>query len=122
MLVGVDPAAQTVLAGDELPHYVGREVDEALRDAVAEALDGRGHSRLTDATTALACARGSSVGEVAARAGFNLGVVLGELGRSADAVGAYEVLARYGDDPAPALREAVARAVTALRVAEEGAG
>jgi len=41
-LIGVDPAAQTVLAGGVLPEYLGREVDAALRDAVAAALEGRG--------------------------------------------------------------------------------
>jgi TolA-binding protein len=38
--------------------------------------------------------------------------VLGELGRSADALAAYQqVIDRYGDDPAPALREQVAKAL-----------
>ena len=54
--------------------------------------------------------------EVAAIAGNNLGVVLGELERSAEALAVYdEVVARYGEDPAPALREVVARAVSALQ-------
>ena len=61
--------------------------------------------------------------EQVAKALYNKGVELGALGRSADEMATYrEVLARYGDDPAPALREVVARAVTALRVAEDGAG
>jgi tetratricopeptide (TPR) repeat protein len=47
-----------------------------------------------------------------AEAGFALGVVLGELGRPSEAVAVYdEVLERYGDDPDPALREHVARAL-----------
>lgn len=37
-----------------------------------------------------------------AKALFNMGVLLGELGRSADAIAAYdEVVFRYGDDRAP---------------------
>ena len=81
--------------------------------AFAVAVAAYSHSRLKDAATALNRARESSVDEVAAVAGFNLGVVLGELGRSAEEVAVYdEVVARYGEDPAPALREQVA---TALR-------
>ncbi|MGH3833462.1 MAG: hypothetical protein ACRDRS_24010 [Pseudonocardiaceae bacterium] len=41
-LIGVDPAAQTILAGGVVPDYVGRTVDEVLRKAVAAALDGSG--------------------------------------------------------------------------------
>ena len=39
----------------------------------------------------------------------NVGIVLGELGRSEEAVGVFdEVVARFGDAPEPALREQVA--------------
>ena len=41
-LIGVDPAAQTILPGDVVPEYVGRVADDALREAVAAALDGSG--------------------------------------------------------------------------------
>ena len=41
-LIGVDRAAQSVLAGDVVPEYVGRAVDAALREAVAAALDSSG--------------------------------------------------------------------------------
>ncbi|MBV9163017.1 MAG: hypothetical protein JO281_16010 [Pseudonocardiales bacterium] len=41
-LVGVDPAAQTILSGGVVPDYVGRAADEAVRKAVAAALDGSG--------------------------------------------------------------------------------
>jgi hypothetical protein len=44
--------------------------------------------------------------EQVATALVNKGVVLGQLGRSADAMAVCEeVVARYGEDPAPALRE-----------------
>ncbi len=47
-----------------------------------------------------------------AEALFDLGVVLGELGRSEDAVAAYDqVIARYGDADSPALAERVAKAL-----------
>ena len=39
-LIGVDPAAQTVLAGGTVPEYVEREVDTVLRSAVEAALTG----------------------------------------------------------------------------------
>ena len=71
-------------------------------EAFAVALAAYSHSRLADAATAFTRARHSSIDELAALAGFNLGVVLGELGRSADAVAAYQqVVDRYGDDAAP---------------------
>jgi class 3 adenylate cyclase len=41
-LIGVDPAAQTVLAGDTVPEYVEREVDTVLRSAIEAALIGAG--------------------------------------------------------------------------------
>ena len=73
---------------------------------------------LDRAAAALDRARGSSTGQIAAVAGYNLGVVLGELGRSAEAVAAYDqVTGRYGDDPAPALRERVATALVNKGVA-----
>ena len=60
-------------------------------------------------------ARRSSVDEVAAIAGYNLGVVLGALDRSADAVAVYDdVVARFGDATEPFLCKAVAIARTAL--------
>ena len=76
--------------------------------AVAEAAYQFGF--LDKAATAFDRARGSSTGQIAAAAGYNLGVVLGQLGRSEEALAAYDqVLGRYGDDPA--LRERVARAL-----------
>ena len=46
------------------------------------------------------------------RAMVNLGILLGELGRSEKEVGVYhEVVARFGDAPEPALREQVAMAL-----------
>jgi hypothetical protein len=41
-MVGVDPAAQTILPGGQVPAYVGREVDAVLREAVAAGLQGVG--------------------------------------------------------------------------------
>jgi len=55
---------------------------------------------------------GSSTGQIAAVAGYNIGVILGVLGRLEEAVAAYDlVLDRYGGDPAPALRKQAARAL-----------
>jgi hypothetical protein len=43
---------------------------------------------------------------------LNKGATLGELDRSEEALAAYdEVVSRFGDDPAPALRELVAEAM-----------
>jgi tetratricopeptide (TPR) repeat protein len=65
---------------------------------------------LDEAATAFDRARGSSIGQIAAVAGNNLGIVLLQLVRREEAVAAYDqVLDRYGDDPA--LREQVARAL-----------
>jgi hypothetical protein len=62
--------------------------------------------------TALERARQSADSEIAARAGYNLGVVYRELGRSDDELAAYQrVIDDYGQDPAPALRERVALAL-----------
>jgi hypothetical protein len=41
-LIGVDQAAQTILAGGVVPEYVGRGADDAVREAVVAALAGRG--------------------------------------------------------------------------------
>ena len=61
------------------------------------------HSRLDDAAAALRRARDSSSPDLAAWAGVNLGVVLGELGRLQEALAAYQQLIDdYRDDPAPA--------------------
>ena len=63
------------------------------------------------ALQAFARARMSSA-EIAAVSGVNLGVVLGEMGRSEEGIEAYdEVLARFGDAPEAALREPVAKAL-----------
>lgn len=65
-------------------------------------------------------ARGSAVAQVAVPAGYNLGVVLGELERSGEAIEVYDqVLARFGDAIEPVLREAVDWALSARRQAEE---
>ena len=66
-------------------------------------------SRFEDTVAGFARVRESSIDELAASAGFNLGVVLGELDRSVEAIGAYEeVMARFGEAPEPVLREQVA--------------
>ena len=94
------------------PAWVAAIETATVVEAFAVGVAAYSHSRLKDAATAFTRARESSVDEVAAIAGYNLGVVLGELGRSAEAVTAYEeVVARYGEDPAPALRERVAKAL-----------
>jgi tetratricopeptide (TPR) repeat protein len=80
-------------------------------EASAVAIAAYQFGLLDEAATALDRARGSSTGQIATVAGYNLGVVLGELGRSEEAVAVYDqVLDRYGDDPAPALREVTERA------------
>jgi TolA-binding protein len=71
---------------------------------------------LDDAARALASAHRSSVDEVAAISGYNLGVVLGDLDRFEDAVAVYDdVVARFGDATESSLRQAVAIARTALK-------
>jgi len=65
---------------------------------------------LDEAATAFDRARGSSTRQIAANAGYSLGVILSELGRSEEAIAAYDrVAARYGDDPV--LHEQVAKAL-----------
>ncbi len=89
--------------------------------ATAVALAAYRCTRLEDAMAALARARDSSIDEVAATAGYNLGVVLGELGRFEQAIEVYnQVLARFTDAPEPALREVVARALSARQEIQEG--
>ena len=47
--------------------------------------------------------------KLAARAGFNLGVVLGKLGRGEDEIAAYsDLVRRFGEDQDPGVREQVA--------------
>jgi hypothetical protein len=74
------------------------------------------HARFDESADAFSRARKSAVDEVASLAGFNLGVVLGDLGRSEAAVGVYdEVVARYGDAPEPAHRPRSGRPRRACR-------
>ena len=69
-------------------------------------------SRFEDAMTGFARVRESSTDQLAATGGFNLGVVLGELGRPAEAISVFEeVVTRFADDPEPALCEVVAMAL-----------
>ncbi|MBV8541672.1 MAG: hypothetical protein JO364_09355 [Pseudonocardiales bacterium] len=90
--------------------------------AFAVGMAAYGWSRFEDAMTGLARARESSIDQVAVTAGYNLGAVLGELERSVEAIGVYdEVVARFADAPDPALREAVAWALSARQETEEGA-
>ena len=50
--------------------------------------------------------------DIRAMAGYNLGVALGHLGRSEDAIKVYDQVAtEYGTDPEPAIREVVAQAL-----------
>jgi len=84
--------------------------DPAQAAAVGDAAYAVG--RLEDAATAFARACESTDAEIGARAGSNLGVVLGGLSRFDDEIAAYlHVITRYGDDPAPALREQTANAL-----------
>jgi tetratricopeptide (TPR) repeat protein len=89
--------------------------------AMSVAISAFEYLRFTDAVTAFARARESSSAEVNATAGYNLGVTLGRLGRSAEAVAVFDdVVDRFGDDPA--LREQVARALVSkgVRLGELG--
>ncbi|WP_429420077.1 tetratricopeptide repeat protein [Nocardia sp. GAS34] len=71
-----------------------------------------GHARLTDTEAALTRARESSNPEIAASAGYNLGVALRQLDRPQEALAAYQrVVADHSDNPAPVVRELVARAL-----------
>jgi tetratricopeptide (TPR) repeat protein len=87
---------------------------DSARDAqaLAVATAAYEHARLEDARRALTRAKNSGLDEVAALAGYNLGVVLGDLERSEEAVAVYDdVVARFGDATEAALREHVAGAL-----------
>jgi hypothetical protein len=87
--------------------------------ALAVGTSAYGHSRLDHARRALVRARESTLDEVAAIAGFNLGVVLGELDRSEEAIGVYDdVVARFGEAPEPALREIATQVLRAQEDAD----
>jgi tetratricopeptide (TPR) repeat protein len=94
--------------------------EEAWTAALASARDAQALAVATSAfiqreriaLDAFARARTSSVDEIAAAAGFSLGVVLGTLDRWTEAVAAYDdVVARFGDATEPALRRRIARAL-----------
>ena len=107
-LVGTKPGAEPPLSVTWNAAIQTATDTEASSVAIAAYRSGL----LEEAATAMNRARGSSIDQVAAVAGYNLGVILGELGRSEEAVAAYDqVLDRYGDDPAPALREQAAKAL-----------
>ena len=81
-------------------------------EASAVGLAAYTHDRLDDAAAAFTRARDSSTTDLAASAGFNLGVVLAQLGRPHEELAAYQQLIDdYRDDPSPALREQVAKAL-----------
>jgi tetratricopeptide (TPR) repeat protein len=70
------------------------------------------HGRYDNAITAFEIASRSSTNEVAAIAHFNLGTALAGLNRLEEALTVYgEVVARYGEEPEPALRETTAKAL-----------
>jgi tetratricopeptide (TPR) repeat protein len=84
--------------------------------AVTVALAAYQWGRPQDAATAFARARQSANSRIAALAGYDLGLLYGELGRSDEAIEAYQrVIDDYGHDPTPALREIVSRAREALQ-------
>jgi tetratricopeptide (TPR) repeat protein len=94
------------------PVWIAARGSATPDEAYAVAVAAYAHSRLDDAAAALRRARDSSSTDLAASAGVNLGVVLGELGRPQEALAAYQqVIDDYRDDPSPALREQVARAL-----------
>ena len=89
---------------------IGLRTYENIRLAVGAAAYAQ--ACLDRAADALFRARESSVDQVAAIAGFNLGVVLGALQRFEEEVKVYdEVVERFGDATEPALREQVATAL-----------
>nr|WP_297729169.1 tetratricopeptide repeat protein [Mycobacterium sp.] len=82
-------------------------------EAFAVGAAAASYARWAGAADAFTRARESSVDQYAAAGGVNLGIALAQINRSADAVAAYQqVIDRYRDDAAPALREQVARALT----------
>ena len=115
--VAYDYVVRLVRSRPEAEPPLDRTWDAAIQtacdtEALSVATAAYQFARLDHAAIALDRASGSSIDQVAALAGYNLGVVLGELGRSEEAIAAYDlVLDRYGDDPAPALREQVAEAL-----------
>jgi tetratricopeptide (TPR) repeat protein len=79
-------------------------------EASAVGLAAYTHDRLDDAAAAFTRARDSSTTDLAASAGFNLGVVLAQLGRPHEELAAYQQLIDdYRDEPT--LREQVAMAL-----------
>jgi hypothetical protein len=96
-------------------------VDASWTAAVESAVDGQAlavgvavyrYARLDRSIEALSRALESSLDQVAAIAGYNLGVALGELNRSEEEIATYDALdARYHQDPEPAIREQVANAL-----------
>lgn len=102
-------------SGGEPPHeaaWAAATNDATDAQALAVASAAYEHAQFDTAADALSRARESSIDDVAALAGYNLGVVLGDLGRSDDAVEVNdEVVARFGEATEPALREQVAKAL-----------
>ncbi len=102
-------------SGGEPPHeaaWAAATNDATDAQALAVASAAYEHAQFDTAADAFSRARESSIDDVAALAGYNLGVVLGDLGRSDDAVEVYdEVVARFGEATEPALREQVATAL-----------
>ena len=96
-------------------------VDASWTAAVESAADGQAltvgvaayrYARLDRAIEAFSRARESSLDQVAAIAGYNLGVALGELNRSEEAIAVYDALdARYHQNTEPGIREQVAKAL-----------
>ncbi len=115
--VAYDYVVRLIRSRPDAPDPVDVAWTAAVRTAGADqatgvALAAYRRDRLDDAVAAFRVAGESTDSETAAIAGNNLGVVLGELGRAADAVTAYQqVIDRYADDPAPALREQTANAL-----------
>jgi tetratricopeptide (TPR) repeat protein len=91
--------------------------DWIVRHQAPEALSAVGYSaysrgRPDIALEAFTGAARSEIAEVSAVATWNRGALLGELGRSEEAVAAYdEVVSRFGEASEPALREYVAMAL-----------
>jgi tetratricopeptide (TPR) repeat protein len=81
-------------------------------------------SRLNDAARALTRAAAAELNPaIAARSGYNLGVVLSELGRVQEAIDVYaRVVAEHGNNPAPQVREQVARALLNQGIRLRGLG
>lgn len=120
---GIEPfdyVVRLVAQNPEIPAPTDEYWEAAINTAESDmALDvGRRsyeQNRLEYALKAFRKAARSDSPRTAAIGGYNVGVVFGKLGRSDEAIGAFETLvAQNGDDPTLAIREQVAMAMVTM--------